>query len=132
MLTRIPNETGVITYSKNALEDIIRGAFAGCKGQCWLSSRFSAGSMELSYSEEGVFVRISCIVRVGTPIRSTLKDIISFIASNITECLELPVDNIIMNVVAVAGTKNTLKRDITLDYYSNYVNADDEDDGSEE
>lgn len=132
MLTRIPNETGVITYNKNALEDIIRSAFARCKGQCWLSSRFPSGSMELSYSDEGVFARVSCIVRVGTPIRNTLEDIISFIASNITDCLELSVDNIILNVVAVAGTKNTLKRDITLDYYSNYVNADDEDDGTED
>lgn len=132
MLTRIPNENGVISYNKNALEDIIRSAFAGCKGQCWIASRISSGSKELSYSEKGVFVRVCCVVRVGTPIRTTLEEIISSIATNITDCLELTVDNIVLNVVAVAASKNTVKRNITLDYYSNYVNADDEDDGSEE
>lgn len=132
MLTRIPNDMGVISYNKNALEDIIRSAFARCKGQCWVSSRFTSAGKELSYSDKGVFVRVNCVVRVGTPIRTTLEDIIKFIGDNITDCLELTIDNIVLNVVAVAGTKNTVKRDITLDYYSNYVNADDESDDSEE
>ena len=132
MLTRIPNEIGVITYNRNALEDIIRRAFANCKGQCWIASRIMSGSKEISYGDNGVFVRVCCVVRVGTPIKTTLEEIINSIGSDITECLELPVDNIILNVVAVAASKNTEKRNITLDYHSNYVNADDESDDSQD
>ena len=131
MLARIPNEKGVITYSKNAVEDVVRSAFSRCKQSCWVS-RFTPGARELSFSDKGVYLRVAVIVRVGTPIRATLADIIGFISRNITDCLELPVDNIVLNVVGVAGAKNTLKRDITLDFYGNYVNPDDGDSGDEE
>ena len=132
MLTRIPNETGVISYNRNALDDIIRKAFSQCKEQCRIASRLTSSAKEMSYSEKGVYVKVCCIVRVGTPIMTTLEEIISSIAADITDCLELPIDNIILNVVAVAASKNTEKRNITLDYYSNYVNADDDSDGSED
>lgn len=140
MFTRITNEKGAVTYSKNIMEQAIREAFTPFKANCWggkytgqgadamfrLNMLDAPGVKELSWSDAGVYVKLYVIVRIGTPIRSTLEEIIASIAAEITGSLELPIDNIVVNVTAVAGSKAFLKRDITLDYYGNFSNADDD------
>ena len=140
MFIRISNEKGAVTYSKNIIEQVIREAFTPFKANCWggkytgqgadamfrLNMLDAPGVKELSWSEAGVFVKLYVIVRIGTPIRSTLEDIVNSIAREITGTLELPIDNIVVNVTAVAGSKGFLKRDITLDYNGVYSNADDD------
>ena len=140
MFTRISNEKGAVTYSKNIIDQVIREAFTPFKANCWggryagqasdamfrLNMLDAPGSKEVSWSDAGVYVKLYVIVRLGTHIRSTLEGIISSLADEISGTLELPIDNIVVNVTAVAASKGFVKRDITLDYHGVYFNADDE------
>lgn len=140
MFIRISNEKGAVTYSKNIIEQVIREAFTPFKANCWggkytgqgadamyrLNMLDAPGVKEVSWTDAGVYVKLYVIVRLGTHIRGTLEEIIAAMAEEITETLELPIDNIVVNVTAVAGSKGFSKRDITLDYHGVYTNADDE------
>jgi len=137
MFTRITSEFGVLTYSDTMVEQLIQKAFAPYKDQCW-PGRFveggadaarsgkldSPGVLTAEVNEKGVLIRICVVMRFGVPIRKTLEDIIQSLASSITESLELPLDNIILKVTAVAA-KGTSARDISLDYYGKFINTKD-------
>ncbi len=142
MFAQINNENGVLTFSRNIIDQVVRDAFIPFKAKCWggkyigpgadamyrLNMLDAPGVKEISYGEEGVFIKVHVIIKLGTPIRKTLESLISSMALDITECLELPIDNIVIKLTAVAGNRNVAKRDISLDYYGHYIHAEDEKD----
>ncbi len=131
LLTKDLNQNGVITYNKLIVDQLIRHALEPYKKKVYLAHYRGASSdlsvkignfdalaeKEIRMTTEGVFVRFYVIVRIGQSITEICRDIITRIATDIEEPLQLPVDNIEIVVTAVLA-KNPAKRDLFMDYRS--------------
>lgn len=131
MLTRIPNSMGVITYSRQIIDQIIDNAFESVRGRLWLANyRGAVSDMLVKLSgfdsiaekrvemrEGGLYIKLFVVIRLGESMTGSCDKVMKDIADDVTGLLELPLDNI---EVAVTGTvsknNNIARRDVLLNY----------------
>ena len=131
MLTQIHNEFGSLTVSKQIIDQIIDRAFAPLEGKLWLANYRGAVSdvfikiggfdsiaeKKVEMRENKLFIRLYVVSRLGESITENCGLVMKRIAKDVTELLELPLDNI---EVVVTGTisknNNIVKRELTLDF----------------
>ncbi len=131
MLTKDLNSDGVITYSRFLVEQLIQHALMPYKKKVYLAhyrgpssdisvrlGNFDAlAEKEIRMTPEGVYIRICVMVRIGQSISECCRGIITTLARDIEEQLQLPVDNIEIHVTGLLA-KNPAKRDLYMDYRS--------------
>ena len=71
-----------------------------------------------------MFIRLYLMLRFGTSIETSARSIITSIAGDITECLDLPIDDIQLVITGLISEK-VAKRDIVISYRQ-LIEAEDE------
>ncbi|MBR5980701.1 MAG: Asp23/Gls24 family envelope stress response protein [Firmicutes bacterium] len=130
MLTQSNNSFGALTISKQIIDQIIEHAFESVEGKLWLANYKGAVSdvlvkiggfdaiaeKKVEMHDDKLYIKLYVISRLGESIAENCGIVMQRIARDVTEMLELPLDNI---EIAVTGTvsknKNIVKRDLTLD-----------------
>ena len=130
MLTQYDNNYGALTISRQIIDQIIDHAFEPVEGKLWLANYkggvsdvlvkiggFDAIAEKKFEMRDGkLFIRLYVISRLGESITENCGLVMQRIARDVTEMLEIPLDNI---EVAVTGTvsknRNIVRRDLTLD-----------------
>ncbi len=131
MFARELNSDGVITYNKLIVEQLIAQALAPYKKKVYLA-RYRGPSSDLSVkignfdaleereirmTPNGVYIRLCVMIRMGQSISQLCRDIIDRLAGDIEEQLQLPVDNIVIQVTGVLA-KKPVARHLYMDYKS--------------
>ena len=129
MLTQSNNSLGALTISKQIIDQIVDHAFESVEGKLWLANYRGAVSdvlvkiggfdaiaeKKVEMRDDKLYVKLYVISRLGESIAENCGIVMERIARDVTEMLELPLDNI---EIAVTGTvsknKNIVKRDVTL------------------
>ena len=109
MLTKENNEYGVITLNDALITQILAEAI-----KPYGSRAKYAGERQIRFSEYGLYVYAGVSIRIGSSIRETAQGILDFIVSAVSDQLELPIDNIIIEVVQMTTSKSTVDRSITF------------------
>ena len=130
MLTQSNNAFGALTISRQIIDQIVEHAFESVEGKLWLANYKGAVSdvlvkiggfdaiaeKKVEMHDDKLYVKLYVISRLGESIAENCGIVMQRIARDVTEMLELPLDNI---EIAVTGTvsknKNIVKRDLTLD-----------------
>ena len=130
MLTQSNNSFGALTISRQIIDQIIEHAFESVEGSLWLANYKGAVSdvlvmiggfdaiaeKKVEMREEKLYIKLYVICRLGESIAENCGTVMERIARDVTEMLEIPLDNI---EIAVTGTvsknRNIVKRDLTLD-----------------
>ncbi|MBO4880178.1 MAG: Asp23/Gls24 family envelope stress response protein [Firmicutes bacterium] len=130
MLTQSNNSLGALTISRQIIDQIVEHAFESVEGKLWLANYKGAVSdvlvkiggfdaiaeKKVEMHDDKLYVKLYVISRLGESIAENCGIVMQRIARDVTEMLELPLDNI---EIAVTGTvsknKNIVKRDLTLD-----------------
>ena len=129
MLYKEKNEYGIISLDEILIEQIINDALAPYKGSVYLAyyrgtvsdifirmGNFKAMEEKIvRLTEDGLYVKLFLMVKLGTPLRSTLEDIVQSVARRIKEELEIEVDNVVA-VVTAMYSKQASKRNIVVKY----------------
>ena len=129
MLTQSNNSLGALTISKQIIDQIVDHAFESVEGKLWLANYKGAVSdvlvkiggfdaiaeKKVEMRDDRLYIKLYVISRLGESIAENCGIVMQRIARDVTEMLELPLDNI---EIAVTGTvsknKNIVKRDVTL------------------
>ena len=130
MLTQSNNSLGALTISRQIIDQIVEHAFESVDGKLWLANYKGAVSdvlvkiggfdaiaeKKVEMHDDRLYIKLYVISRLGESIAENCGIVMQRIARDVTEMLELPLDNI---EIAVTGTvsknKNIVKRDLTLD-----------------
>ena len=130
MLTQSNNSLGALTISRQIIDQIVEHAFESVEGKLWLANYKGAVSdvlvkiggfdaiaeKKVEMHDDKLYIKLYVISRLGESIAENCGIVMQRIARDVTEMLELPLDNI---EIAVTGTvsknKNIVKRDLTLD-----------------
>ena len=130
MLTQSNNSLGALTISRQIIDQIVEHAFESVEGKLWLANYKGAVSdvlvkiggfdaiaeKKVEMRDDRLYIKLYVISRLGESIAENCGIVMQRIARDVTEMLELPLDNI---EIAVTGTvsknKNIVKRDLTLD-----------------
>ena len=130
MLTQSNNSFGALTISRQIIDQIIEHAFESVEGSLWLANYKGAVSdvlvkiggfdaiaeKKVEMRENKLYIKLYVICRLGESIAENCGIVMERIARDVTEMLEIPLDNI---EIAVTGTvsknRNIVKRDLTLD-----------------
>ena len=130
MLKRENTKFGVITYDENLVVQLVLKALDAWDGKVWPVSYNDslpdavlvfrnageiAPEIQCSWSEAGVLVDISVILRFGISIKTFAKDVICSTAADIQKTLGMPVDDIRIHITGVAA-KRVAKRDMVFSY----------------
>lgn len=130
MLTQITNNYGVLTVTRQIIDQIIEHAFESLDGKLWLANyrgtvsdvllKFggfdSIAEKKVEMHDDKLFIRLYVVTRLGESIAENCGTVMLRIMKDVTEMLEIPIDNI-ETVVTGAVTKNNniVKRDVSLD-----------------
>jgi uncharacterized alkaline shock family protein YloU len=130
MLTQYDNQFGALTVSKQIIDQIIDHAFDSVEGNLWLANYkgtvsdvlvkiggFDAiAEKKVEMHDDKLFIRLYVVSRLGESITENCGKVMQRIAKDVTELLEIPLDNI---EIAVTGTvsknRNIVKRELSLD-----------------
>ena len=130
MLTQSNNSLGALTISRQIIDQIVEHAFESVDGKLWLANYKGAVSdvlvkiggfdaiaeKKVEMHDDRLYIKLYVISRLGESIAENCGIVMQRIARDVTEMLELPLDNI---EIAVTGTvsknRNIVKRDLTLD-----------------
>ncbi len=128
---KINNTIGTLTISKQIIDQIIEHAFAPLEGKLWLANYRGAVSDVLvklggfdSIAEKKVemhgdklFIRLYVVSRLGESITENCVQVMQCIAKDVTQLLEIPLDNIEVKITGtVSKNNNIVKRDLSLDF----------------
>lgn len=129
MLTQSNNSLGALTISRQIIDQIIEHAFESVEGRLWLANYKGAVSdvlvriggfdaiaeKKVEMRDDKLYVKLYVVCRLGESIAENCGIVMQRIARDVTEMLELLLENI---EVAVTGTvsknRNIAKRDLTL------------------
>lgn len=131
MIIRLNNTQGAVSFNGILLDQIIDRALRPWEGRVWIANykgrgsdkTVKSGNLEqleeklISTTENGVFIRLYLMLRFGTSIENSSRAIISSIAEDITECLDLPIDDIELVITGLISEK-VARRDIIIRYSS--------------
>ncbi len=131
MLTQSDNSLGVLTISRQIIDQIIEHAFEPVEGNLWLANYKGAVSdvlikiggfdaiaeKKVEMRDGKLFIRLYVVSRLGESITENCGIVMKRIANDVTTMLEMSLDNI---EIAVTGTvsknRNIVKRDLSLDF----------------
>ena len=131
MLTQITNASGTLTISKQIIEQIIEHAFEPLEGKLWLANYRGAVSdvlvklggfdsiaeKKVEMHEDMLFIRLYVVSRLGESITENCMQVMHCIAKDVTELLEIPLDNIEVIVTGTVSKNNNIaKRDLSLSF----------------
>ena len=124
MLSREKNEIGIISLGDDLLYQIIAGALAQYEGKLWVTAfrgqlpdqlpkhiRIEGNDdVQIKTKDDSVYVRLYTVISFGQSIGGICEDVINSIASGITSCLEMQVDDIEIVVTGVAAKRIAPRR----------------------
>ncbi len=131
MLNRIVNKEGSISYDKAIVEQIITQAVERQDGSIMLvnyrggvsdlllkiGASAAIPDKDIEMRPAGIFIKLYVIVRIGDSIRRSCGKLMNAIASDITGMLELPLDNIEIEITGTfSKSMHIAKRQILLVY----------------
>ncbi len=131
MLTQFTNNYGSLTISRQIIDQIVEHAFDSVEGRLWLANYRGAVSdvlvkiggfdaiaeKKVEMREDKLFIRLYVVSQLGESITENCGLVMQRIAKDVTEMLEMPLDNIEVVVTgAVSRNRNLVKRDVTLDF----------------
>ncbi|MBR5731625.1 MAG: hypothetical protein IKX89_06740 [Firmicutes bacterium] len=109
MLIKENNEYGVITLNDALISQIMAEAI-----KPWSAKARYAGERQVRFSDAGLYVYAGISIRIGTSISETAKGIIDGIENAVTEMLEIPIEDIVIEVVQMTTSRNTVERSIVF------------------
>ena len=129
MIIRLTNTQGAVSFNGILIDQIIERAMKPWEGRVWIANykgrssdkTVRSGNLEpleekiISTTENGVFIRLYLMLRFGTSKKACTESIISSVAKDITECLDLPIEDIELVVTGLISEKPA-KRDIVVSY----------------
>ncbi|MBQ9891346.1 MAG: hypothetical protein IJM39_08035 [Firmicutes bacterium] len=111
MLTKHTNEYGVITLDEGLMLQIFAEAIKPWEGKVKY-----AGDREFRLEEGGLFAYAPLSIKIGCSISEICGGMIEYIAGAVQNSLELPLSDIVLEVVQMTTSKKTVKRDIKVSY----------------
>ena len=130
MLTQYDNNLGALTVSRQIIDQIIDHAFDSVEGNLWLANYKGAVSdvlvriggfdaiaeKKVGMHDGKLFIRLYVVSRLGESITENCGQVMKRIAKDVTELLEIPLDNIEIAVTgAVSKNRNIVRRELSLD-----------------
>ena len=130
MLTQYHNSFGALTVSRQIIDQIVEHAFQSVEGKLWLANYKggvsdvlvkiggfdSIAEKKVEMREDKLFIRLYAVSRLGESITENCGTVMRRIAKDVTELLEVPLDNIEIVVTGtVSKNRNIVRRDLTLD-----------------
>ncbi len=109
MLMKENNEHGVITLNDALIGQIMAEAI-----KPWSATARYAGERQVRFSDAGLYVYAGISVRIGSSIRETAEGIINSIIRSVTDMLELPIDEVVIEVVQMTTSRNSVSRKIVF------------------
>ena len=108
MLTQYNNQFGALTVSKQIIDQIVEHAFESVEGRLWLANYKGAVSdvlvkiggfdaiaeKKVEMNDGKLYLRLYVVSRLGESIAENCGTVMERIARDVTEMLEIPLDNI--------------------------------------
>ena len=131
MLTQYDNSFGALTISRQIIDQIIEHAFAAVEGRLWLANYKGAVSdvlvriggfdaiaeKKVEMRDDKLFVRLYAVSQLGESITENCGIVMKSIARDVTEMLEVDLDNIEIVVTGtVSKNRNIVRRELTMDF----------------
>ena len=111
MLISEKNEYGVVTIDDGLFYQLFAEALKPFEGK----ARYM-GEREVRYGESGLYAYTGISIRIGNSINGICSAIIGYIVKTCNENLEVPVDDIVIDVLQMTTARNTVKRNIRVSY----------------
>ena len=111
MLTKETNELGAITLSESLVNQILTEAIAPWEGK----ARY-AGERQIRCGDDGLYIYAALSIRMGYSVKEIAGGILDFVTKASEDMLELPIEDIIIEVVQMTTLKTWVKRSIRLSY----------------
>ena len=111
MLISHKNEYGAITVDDGLFIQLFNEAIKPFDGK----ARY-IGDRDIRFGEKGLYAYAGISIRIGNSISQICGSVIDFMAKNITESLELPIDDIVIEVVQMTTSVTAVKRSIKVSY----------------
>ena len=111
MLTKETNELGAITLSESLVNQILTEAIAPWEGK----ARY-AGERQIRCGEDGLYVYAALSIRMGYSTSEIAGGILEYVTKAAEESLELPIEDIIIEVVQMTTLRTFVKRSIRFSY----------------
>ena len=109
MLMKENNEYGVITLNDALISQIMSEAI-----RPWNGTAKYVGERQVRFSDDGLYVYAGVSLRIGSSISETAKGIIDNIVRTVTDSLELPIEDVVIEVVQMTTAKNAVERSIVF------------------
>ena len=124
MLTSQATQKGAITYSDNIVEQVIDNAFAQFEDRMYQANYKGAVSDVLAHlgrfeslkekkiemTPSGLSVQLYAMIKFGESIAECCYGVLEIVAKDITELLELPVDDIKITLTGVITANNNIAK----------------------
>ena len=111
MLISEKNEYGVVTIDDGLIYQLFAEAIKPFEGKAK-----DMGDREVRYGENGLYAYTGISIRIGNSISGICSAIIEYIVKTCSENLEVPVDDIIIDVLQMTTAITTVKRNIRVSY----------------
>ena len=111
MLISEKNEYGVVTIDDGLFYQLFAEAI-----KPWEGKAKYIGEREVRYGENGLYAYTGISIRIGNSINGICNSIIDYVVRTCNENLEVPVDDIVIDVLQMTTAKNTVKRNIRISY----------------
>ena len=111
MLYKETNELGVITLNEVLVNQLLAEAIAPWEGKAKYT-----GERQIRCGEDGLYVYAALSIRMGYSIKEIAGGILEYLTKAAVESLELPVEDIIIEVVQMTTFKTSVKRSIRFSY----------------
>lgn len=111
MLFKDTNELGVISLSESLVSQILSEAIAPWEGK----ARY-VGDRQIRYGEDGLYIYAALSIKMGYSIKEIAGGILDFICKAAALQLELPIEDIIVEVVQMTTLKTWVKRSMRFSY----------------
>ena len=115
MLTNIKNKYGIITYNEALLNQILSRAI-----EAWDEKARYIGEREIRFGKDGLFVYAGISIRLGFSMNEIAGSIIAFIADSVEKMLDLPVEDIVIEVIQMTTARSVVPRNIRFSLREDY------------
>ena len=111
MLLKDTNELGAITLSESLVSQILAEAIAPWEGK----ARY-AGERQIRYGDDGLYIYVALSIKMGYSAKEIAGGILDVIVKAAEESLELPIEDIIVEVVQMTTLRTWVKRSMRFSY----------------
>ena len=111
MLSKETNELGVITLNEALVNQLLSEAI-----KPWESKARYVGERQIRFGDDGLYVYAALSLRIGSSITEIAGGILNYMTEAAANCLELSIEDIIIEVVQMTTSRNAVKREIRFSY----------------